>query len=87
MTRTILFEGKVTIAGQLVDFRIYKNQGSEIIPHYSFEINPEIKDVDQIDYYRGGIQMAEDLESLFAHFEEFRGLIKQIDTTRINTLF
>ena len=87
MARTILFEGKVTLANQLVDFRIYKNQDVNIKDHYSFEVNPEVKDVSQVSFYNGGIQLAGDLESLLFQFKQFQKLFTQIDAMRFNTNF
>ena len=86
MKRTILFEGKVIIAGLLVDFRIYKNEDEGMV-YYSFEINPELKDVNQADYHRGEIQRAKDLETLLFSFKEFQKEFTQIDAVRFNSEF
>ena len=87
MKRTILFEGKVTLANQLVDFRIYKNEGDSIITHYSFDVNPEVKDVKQADFHNGETKRAEDLEHLLSRFRIFQSEFTQIVDTRENTCF
>ncbi len=87
MDRTIIFEGKVTLANQLVDFRIYKNTGVDIIDHYSFEINPEVRDASQADFHRGEIQRAETIEKLFSRFKMFQLEFTNIVEQRENTEF
>ncbi len=84
MVRTILFEGKVTIAGQLVDFRIYKNKGEDVKEHYSFEINPEVKDASQATFYHGDIQNADNLDDLLFRFNQFQGMFSKIVDMRFN---
>ena len=83
MKKNILFEGKVIIAGQMVDFRIYKIEDGGMI-YYTYEIEPELRDVNQVDFPRGESQMAHDLESLFCRFRIFQGQFKQIVETRPN---
>ncbi len=84
MKKTIIFEGKVTLAGQLVDFRIYKNEGEDVKTYYSFEINPEVKDASQATFYCGGIQRAEKLEDLLFQFHNFQGMFSKIVDMRFN---
>ena len=87
MKKQIVFEGKVTIASQLVDFRIYNNTGADIVPHYSFEINPEVRDASQVDFYRGAIQRAEKLKDLLFQFHNYQGMFSTIVEMRFNTNF
>ena len=84
MNRQILFEGKVTLGDQLVDFRIYKNMEEDIITHYSFEINPEVRDVNQAGFHNGDTQRGEDLEGLLFRFRQFQGEFSKIVETRKN---
>lgn len=84
MKKTIIFEGKVTLAGQLVDFRIYKNEGEDVKTYYSFEINPEVKDARQATFYNGEIQRAEKLEDLLFQFHNFQGMYSEIVDMRFN---
>ncbi len=85
MKNTIIFEGKVTIAEQLVDFRIYKNEGEDIVSYYSFEINPEVKDVSQATFYNGAIQRNENLADLLFQFRQFQGMFSKIVDMRFNS--
>lgn len=84
MKKTIILEGKVTIAEQLVDFRIYKNEGEEIKTYYSFEINPEVKDVSQATFYNGAIQRNENLADLLFQFRQYQGMYSKIVDMRFN---
>ena len=86
MKKTILFEGKVVIAGQVVDFRIYKIEDGGMI-YYTYDIDPELRDESQIDFPNGGSKMAHDLESLLLRFRIFKGGFKQIVATRPNVDF
>lgn len=86
MNRQILFEGKVILANMLVDFRIYKNEDGNSTC-YSYEINPEVKDVNQIGYHRGEIQRAADLATLLFRFNEFKKEFSEIDSMRFNKHF
>lgn len=86
MEKIILFEGKVTLAGKLVDFRIYKNEEDGFM-YYSYEVNPEVKDVNQADYHRGETLRANTIEDLFFRFKQFQGEFKEINGMRFNELF
>ncbi len=86
MKKAILFEGKVVIAGQVVDFRIYKIEDGGIT-YYTYEIEPELRDVNQMDFPRGESQMAHDLESLLFRFRIFQEGFRQIVDTRHNVNF
>ena len=84
--KTIIFEGKITIGGQLVDVRIYKEcDENGVLMYYSYEINPEVKSADQADFHCGKIQRAEDLETLLFRIKMFQDEIKQVDKMRFNT--
>lgn len=86
MERRILFEGKVLLAGQLVDFRIYKNE-DEDITYYSYDVNPEVRDVNQVGYHNGDTKQAEDLEKLLFRFNLFQEEFTKIVEQRENTSF
>lgn len=84
MARTILFEGKVTLADKLVDFRIYKNEDGEMTC-YSYDINPELRDASQMGYHNGDSKIAQNLEDLLYQFKHvFQREFKQIVETREN---
>ena len=87
MNKQVLFDGKVTLGNQLVDFRIYKNEGRDIVTYYSFDVNPEVKDVTQADYHNGETKRAEDLATLLFRFNEFQQEFTQIDAMRFNVNF
>ena len=87
MARIILFEGKVTLAGMLVDFRIYRHDDEEVPTYYSFDINPEVRDVNQAGFHNGATKMAQDLDTLLSRFRNFQGNFSQIAETRINPDF
>jgi len=80
MEKHILFEGKVLLAGRLVDFRIYKNEDTDIT-FYSYDVDPEVRDVSQADYHNGEIKRAKDLETLLSRFnmlkKEFTKIVEQ----------
>ena len=71
MEKHILFDGKVQLAGELVDFRIYKNvdEGNE---YYSYDVNPEVRDETQADFHNGETKRAKDLDTLLFRFNIFR---------------
>lgn len=86
--KEILFEGKVTLADKLVDFRIYKNQEEGTIPYYSYETNPQLRNADQLDFHTGQTTRAKTLEDLLHQFTytyktEFTNIVKE----RINPNF
>lgn len=87
MARIILFEGKVILAGMLVDFRIYRHDDKEVPTYYSFDINPEVRDVNQAYFHNGGTKMAQDLDTLLFRFRNFQGNFTQIVETRVNPEF
>lgn len=86
MKKQILFEGKVLLAGQLVDFRIYKNEDEDIV-YYSYDVNPEVRDENQMDFHNGEIKRAKDLETLLFRFNMFQNEFAKIDNRRINVDF
>ena len=83
MEKKILFEGKVQLAGQLVDFRIYKNVDANLT-YYSYDVNPEVRDETQADYHNGEIKRAKDLETLLSRFNMFKNEFSKIVDQRIN---
>lgn len=87
MAKIILFEGKVALAGMLVDFRIYKHNDEEVPTYYSFDVNPEVRDVKQAGFHNGGTKMAQDLDTLLFRFKNFQGNFTQIVETQINPDF
>lgn len=86
MEKKILFEGKVLLAGQLVDFRIYKNQDVDAI-YYSYDVNPEVRDASQADYHNGETKRANDLETLLFRFNSFQKEFTKIVEQRENMDF
>lgn len=86
MEKKILFEGKVLLAGQLVDFRIYKNEDAGNA-YYSYDINPEVRDASQVGYHNGETMRAKDLERLFSKFNLFQKEFTKIVEQRENKYF
>ena len=86
MEKQILFEGKVQLAGQLVDFRIYKNVDADLT-YYSYDVNPEVRDKTQADYHNGEIKRAKDLETLLSRFNMFQKEFSKIVEQRENESF
>ena len=86
MERYILFEGKVLLAGQLVDFRIYKNVDADFT-YYSYDVNPEVRDETQADFHNGEIKRAKDLETLLSRFNMFKSEFTHIVDKRENESF
>ena len=86
MEKQILFEGKVQLANQLVDFRIYKNEDADPI-YYSFDVNPEVRDVSQADYHNGETKRAKDLETLLFRFNMYKNEFTNIVEQRKNECF
>ena len=67
--KQVLFEGKITLSDQLVDFRIYKNEGPNIKTYYSFDTNPQVRNIDQADFHVGGTMRDETVEGLLHRFK------------------
>lgn len=86
MEKQILFEGKVLLAGELVDFRIYKNVDEDCV-YYSYDVNPEVKDETQADFHNGEIKRAKDLETLLFRFNMFQNEFTNIVERRENENF
>lgn len=87
MEKTIIFEGKVTLAEMLVDFRIYRNE-DEGMKYYSYEVNPEVRDASQGDFHRGETLRANKLEDLLFQFKSvFQKQFTRIVETRENKNF
>lgn len=81
--KQIIYEGKVVIAGHLVDFRIFKefDEKGEFMG-YSYATNPQLKDKDQADFHDGETLRAMDLETLLFRFmhsylPEFKEIIAE----------
>ncbi len=83
MERTILFEGKVTLADKLVDFRIYKDDEEGSIS-YSYDVNPQVRDASQGGFHVGEIQRADNLERLLFRFNQFQKEFSKIVDMRFN---
>ena len=86
MEKHILFEGKVLLAGELVDFRIYKNVDVDNV-FYSYDVNPEVIDENQMDYHNGDTKRALDLETLLFRFNSFKNEFTKIVDCRKNNNF
>ena len=86
MEKQILFEGKVLLAGELVDFRIYKNVDEDCV-YYSYDVNPEVRDETQADFHNGETKRAKDLETLHSKFKIFQNEFTKIIEQRENPSF
>lgn len=86
MEKHILFEGKVLLARELVDFRIYKNV-DEDYTYYSYDVNPEVRDEKQVDFHNGETKRGEDLETLLFKFKIFQNEFSKIVDRRKNDNF
>lgn len=86
MEKQILFEGKVQLAGEWVDFRIYKNVDEDSV-YYSYDVNPEVRDATQADYHNGETKRAKDLETLLSRFNIFKNEFTNIVDQRENESF
>lgn len=86
MKKQILFEGKVQLAEQLVDFRIYKNVDEDCV-YYSYDVNPEVRDETQADFHNGETKRAKDLDTLLFRFNIFRKEFTKIVDWRKNENF
>lgn len=86
MEKQILFEGKVLLAGELVDFRIYKNVDEDCV-YYSYDVNPEVRDETQADFHNGETKRAKDLETLLSRFKIFQNEFTKIIEQRENPSF
>lgn len=68
--KQILFEGKVTLADRLVDFRIFKEFDEEgNFLYYSYATNPQLRDKNQMDFHSGQTLRDPNLEELLFKFE------------------
>lgn len=86
MKKQIIFEGKVRLAEELVDFRIYKNVDEEY-EYYSYDVNPEVRDESQIDFHNGETKRAHDLKELLFRFNIFQKEFTKIVEQRKNKNF
>ena len=86
MEKQILFEGKVLLAGELVDFRIYKNVDEDCV-YYSYDVNPEVRDETQADFHNGETKRAKDLETLPSRLKIFQNEFTKIIEQRENPSF
>ena len=86
MEKHILFEGKVQLAKQLVDFRIYKNVDEDNV-YYSYDVNPEVRDETQMGFHNGETKRANDLETLLFRFDIFQKEFTNIVEKRKNMCF
>lgn len=86
MEKHIIFEGKVQLAEQLVDFRIYKiiDEGNV---YYSYDVNPEVRDETQADFHNGETKRAKDIETLLCRFNMFQKEFSKIADFRKNKNF
>ncbi len=86
MEKRILFEGKVLLVGELVDFRIYKNVEEDMI-YYSYDVNPEVRDETQMNFHNGETKRAKDLETLLFRVSMFQKEFTKIVEQRVNMSF
>lgn len=86
--KRIIFEGKITLAGKDVDFRIYEIKGEQDQKdHYEWETNPLVIGVSQIDAHHGETNCADDLDRLLYRIDQFKREITEIKATKPNPLF
>lgn len=87
MNKKVLFEGKVTLGDRIVDFRIYKNEGDDVLNHYSYDFNPQVSDKEQIDFHIRETMCAETLERLLFRFQIYQSEFTTIVEERPNPNF
>lgn len=87
MNKKVLFEAKVTLGDRIVDFRIYENEGEDIVTHYSYDFNPQVRDKEQMDFHVGETMYAETLEHLLSRFHTYQSEFTTIVEERPNTNF
>lgn len=89
MKKIVIFEGKVTLADRLVDFRIYKHTDKENgIEYYSYATNPWLRNKDQADFHFGETLRASTLEELLFRFMSvYRSEFTDIAEEKENTDF
>ena len=87
MNKKVLFEGKVTLGDRVVDFRIYKNEGDDVLTHYSYDFNPQVRDKEQCGFHVGEIMCAETLEHLLFRFKTYQSEFTTIIEERPNPYF
>ncbi len=89
MKRDVIFEGKIQVAGNWVDLRIYKVYEEESPSEFSYEwqINPILIDMSQMDPHRGGINLGHDLEDILFHIKMYQDEIREVKRMEQNPLF
>lgn len=89
MERIVIFEGKVTLADRLVDFRIYKHSDKENgMEYYSYATNPWLRNRDQGVFHLGETLRSDTLSGLLYRFMSvYRKEFTDIEEEKENTDF
>lgn len=87
MDRIILSSGKMQLGDCQVDMHIYYNFGDGVRPHYSFDINPQVRDEHQLTFHIGETMMAFSLENLISQMEVYKSEFHHIVELRDNDMF
>lgn len=82
-----IFDGKTTICEKEVDFRIWRIDDEVGTKYFQYEINPEIRDENQLDFHRGETQRGGDLDTLLFRLGIFKDEFHKIVETRENPYF
>ncbi len=86
MKKTILFEGKTTMAGMDVALKIYRVEEYEQ-SYYEWDYNPHLVDENQMDVHYGDINKGKTLEELLSHINSYKNEIRKIKEIRPNKSF
>ena len=87
MKRTIIFEAEVKLGDKKVDFRIYKVEGDDVITHYEFDFNPQVRDIKQNGFHVGESMMGTTLDELLFRFQNYKKEFTHIVEERNNSNF
>ncbi len=87
MKKTVLFEGKTTMAGMDVALKIYRVEDDEQ-SYYEWDYNPYLLvDESQIDVHNGEIKRGKTLEELLFRINSYKNEIRKIKEIRPNKSF
>lgn len=88
MKKNVIFEGKVFLGDQEVDFRIYKVDGDKNMPtHFEYGFNPQVKDEHQVCFHLGESLRDKDLENLLYKFKNYKNEFTHVVEKQINPNF
>ncbi len=86
MKKTVLFEGKTTMAGMDVALKIYRVDDEEQ-SYYEWDYNPHLVDENQKEVHNGEIKRGNTLEELLSHINSYKNEIRKIKEIRPNKSF